>query len=80
MPGAQCTRSLVCAWWWYAHEYSKQVHPKIIRHPHAMVLTVSFALSTVTNSSCHRRRRICLVQARSGRRNSADLTLAKATA
>ena len=28
MPGAQCTRSLVCALWLeYAHEYSQREHP-----------------------------------------------------
>src|SRR5216683_6811660 len=39
-----------------------------------MVLTVSFVLSPVTGLVCHRRPRIGFVQARSGRRNSANLT------
>jgi hypothetical protein len=59
MPGARCTRSLAC-------ESTGNVHTSIHSgrtgnhpaSPHALVLTVSFALSSVTNSSCHRRRRI----------------------
>src|SRR6266702_8825487 len=39
-----------------------------------MVLAVSFELSSVTGLFCHRRQRICLVQARLGRLNSANLT------
>src|SRR6266851_2918616 len=39
-----------------------------------MVLTVSFVLSPVTGLVCHRRPRIGFVQARLGRRNSANLT------
>jgi hypothetical protein len=59
MPGAQCTRSLVCAIGSkYAHQYSQRRHRKSSGIPHAMVLTVSFALSSVTNSFCHRRWRI----------------------
>src|SRR5205823_1941748 len=41
--------------------------------PHAMVLTVSFALSPVTRLFCHRRPRIRFVRARSGRLASAGL-------
>jgi hypothetical protein len=41
MPGAQCTRSLVCALWLeYAHEYSQRTSGI----PHAMVLTLYFVL------------------------------------
>ena len=40
-----------------------------------MVLTVSFALSPVTGFFCHRRLRIWLVQARSGRHASARLDI-----
>jgi hypothetical protein len=50
------------------HEYPD--HPAF---PHAMVLTAYIALSPATNSSCHRHRRIWIVQARLGRRASADL-------
>src|SRR5450631_1737707 len=39
MPGAQCTRSLVCeSGGWNAHEYSQRVHRKRPAFPHAMVL------------------------------------------
>jgi hypothetical protein len=54
-PGANRTRSL--AWENKNHtsvvtaRYSR-IHPAF---PHAMVLTVSFALSSVTGLSCHRR-------------------------
>ena len=38
MPGAQCTRSLVCAWGGkYAHEYSQRGRPDHPTFPHAMV-------------------------------------------
>src|SRR6266403_1315455 len=50
---------------------STRNHPAF---PHAMVLTVSFVLSPVTGLFCHRRLRIGFVQARLGRRNSANLT------
>jgi hypothetical protein len=58
MPGARCTRSLVCSVL-VAHECSHHgctgKHPAF---PHAMVLTVSFVLSPVIGLSCHRRLRI----------------------
>ena len=39
MPGARCTRSLVCAWGnKYAHEYSQRVTGNTPAFPHAMVL------------------------------------------
>src|ERR1700722_9134984 len=56
MPGAQCARSLVC-------EIKKHtsivttVTPESPGIPRAMVLTVSFALSSVTGLVCHRHRR-----------------------
>jgi hypothetical protein len=56
MPGARCTHSLVC-------EIKKHtsivttVTPETPGTPRAMVLTVSFALSSVTGLSCHRRLR-----------------------
>ena len=53
MPGARRTRSLACEMK-QAHERRhhgfSQVHPAF---PHAMVLTVSFALSPVTGLFCH---------------------------
>ncbi len=55
MPGARCTRSLVCkvlvAHECSHHRYSR-IHPAF---PHAMVLTVSFVLSPVIGLCCHRR-------------------------
>jgi hypothetical protein len=54
MPGARCARSLVC-------EIKKHtsivttVTPETPGIPRAMVLTVSFALSSVTGLVCHRR-------------------------
>src|ERR1700754_4514481 len=51
MPGAQCTRSLVCAWCSeYAHEYSQRGNRISPAFPHAMVLTVYFALSPAIGS------------------------------
>src|SRR6266576_4899658 len=38
---------------------SKRVHRNHPAFPHAMVLTVSFVLSSVTGLFCHRRQRIC---------------------
>ena len=57
MPGAGCTRSLVCSEKSTRvshHEYAG--NPGI---PRAMVLTVSFELSSATGLSCHRRPRDC---------------------
>jgi hypothetical protein len=62
MPGARCTRSLVCASCSKKHT-SKRVHRNRPAFPHAMVLTVSFALSSVTGLFCHRRLRTCGVSA-----------------
>jgi hypothetical protein len=53
MPGARRTRSLVCKGRKHTSSYHRysQIHPA---SPHAMVLTVSFALSPVIGLSCHR--------------------------
>jgi hypothetical protein len=55
-PGARCTRSLACG----LKKHTSAVttgSPEIPGLPCAMVLTVSFALSSVTGLSCHRRMR-----------------------
>jgi hypothetical protein len=58
MPGARCTRSLVCSVL-VAHERSHHGRTGITRHSRTrMVLTAYFVLSPATNSSCHRHRRI----------------------
>ena len=45
MPGAQCTRSLVCeSSGWNAHEYSQRVHRNRPAFPHAMVYGLYRAL------------------------------------
>ena len=74
MPGARCTRSLVCSVL-VAHEYSPQVHRDHPAFPHAMVLTAYFVLSPVTGLVCHRRLRIKVLSA-PGRadQTSANLT------
>ena len=58
MPGARCARSLACENN-KAHELSHHRFTGITRHslPCAMVLTVSFVLSSVTGLFCHRRSR-----------------------
>jgi hypothetical protein len=58
MPGARCTRGL--AWEKIEpHERSHHGRTGETRHSRTrMVLTVSSELSPVTNSCCHRRRRI----------------------
>jgi hypothetical protein len=58
MPGARCTRSLVCSVL-VAHECSR--HGRTGKHPafpHAMVLTAYFALSPEIGLSCLRRLRL----------------------
>src|SRR6266700_7608882 len=60
MPGAQCTRSPVCAG---GSQVCTRVFtaeaPEITRHSRTrMVLTAYGVLSPATNSSCHRRRRM----------------------
>jgi len=57
MPGAQCTRSLVCAWCSkYAHEYSQRVAPEITTAIPARNGFNGFlrAISPVIGLSCHR--------------------------
>src|SRR6202035_357596 len=75
MPGARCTRSLVCAWGSkYAHEYSQRATGNHPAFPHAMVLTAYIALSPVigflVTVICGSTR----VRARSGRHATANLT------
>ena len=74
MPGARCTRSLVCSVL-VAHECRH--HGRTGKHPafpHAMVLTVSFVLSPEIGLSCLRRLAdYGFVRARSGRHASAGL-------
>src|SRR4051794_29344697 len=65
-PGARCTRSLAC---------KNKKHDELVTTgspgtpglPCAMVLTAYSALSSATNSSCHRRQRIKAGRTRSGR-------------
>src|SRR5258705_982521 len=57
MPGARCTRGLVCN----VHEKCAHEHTgsaETLRHPPRNGFTAYGALSPATNSSCHRRRRI----------------------
>ena len=55
MPGAQCTRSLVCEdSGWNAHEYSQRVHRNHPAFPHAMVYGL-YVISPAIGLSCHRR-------------------------
>ena len=56
MPGARCTRSLVRKGRKHTSVVTT-VAPEHPAFPHAMVLTVSFALSLVIGLSCHHRRR-----------------------
>jgi len=61
MPGAQCTRSLVCAQGsQYAHQSSQRRHRENIRHSPRNGFTAYSALSPATNSSCHRRPADCM--------------------
>ena len=55
MPGARCTRSLVCSVL-VAHECSHHEFTGITRHSRTrMVLTVSFVLFPAIRLCCHRR-------------------------
>jgi hypothetical protein len=55
MPGAQCTRSLVCAWGnKYAHEYSQRV-TGITRHSRTQWFYGLFRDLPGDRLSCHRR-------------------------
>src|ERR1700738_4089550 len=58
MPGARCTRSLVCSVVVEHTSVVTTVAPEHPAFPHAMVLTAYSVLSPATNSSCHRRWRI----------------------
>ena len=58
MPGAQCTRSLVCEV--VVKKCTRvftAVAPEITRHPRTQWFTAYFALSPVIGLSCHRHRR-----------------------
>ena len=58
MPGAQCTRSLVCAWCSQdAHEYSQRSHRKSPGIPARNGFTAYVELSPAIGLSCHRRLR-----------------------
>jgi hypothetical protein len=57
MPGARCTRSLVCKGRKHTSVVTT-VAPEHPAFPHAMVLTVSFVLSPVIGLYCHRHPRI----------------------
>src|ERR1700730_12500363 len=58
MPGARCTRSLVCAWGnKYAHEYSQRATGNHPAFPHAMVYglyVLSPVIGFLVNVACHR--------------------------
>src|ERR1700719_1456809 len=56
VPGARCARSLVCKIKKHTSIVTT-VTPETPGIPRAMVLTVSFALSSVTGLVCHRHRR-----------------------
>jgi hypothetical protein len=71
MPAAPAASCALCIG---RKHTSIRVHRNHPAFPHAMVLTAYVELSPVTGLFCHRRLRICFVQARLGRRNSADLT------
>ena len=60
-PGARCTRGLMCHDAHSKTHTSIQVQRKQSGLPCAMVLTAYAVLSPVTNSSCHRHRRIKVV-------------------
>jgi len=58
MPGARCTRSLVCAWGSkYAHEYSQRAIGNHPTFPHAVVYGLYRALPG-DRLSCHRHQRL----------------------
>ena len=77
MPGARCTRGLVCASCSRMHT-SKRVHRNRPAFPHAMVLTASFVLSPVTGLFCHRRLRTNVASA-SGRTDTTSANLTPAS-
>src|SRR3954454_11764951 len=57
MPGARCTRSLICKRVKAYERCHREVHRFHPAFPHAMVLTVSFGLFPVIGLCCHRRQR-----------------------
>ena len=74
MPGAQCTRSLVCEVVVEdAHEYSQRSHRKSPGIPARNGFTAYFVLSPAIGLSCHRRLADIGTSARSGSRTSARL-------
>ena len=78
MPGAQCTRSLACEMEVSTRASSPKVHRNHPAFPHAMVLTVSFVLSSATGLVCHRRLRTCIASA-PGRADTISATLTPAS-
>jgi hypothetical protein len=58
MPGAQCTRSLVCEMVVKMHTSIHSEVTGIIRHSRTQWFTAYSALSLATGLSCHHRRRI----------------------
>jgi hypothetical protein len=74
MPGAQCTRSLVCeVGSSKCTRVFTAVAPEITRHPRTQWFTAYFALSPAIGLSCHRRLADIGTSARSGSRTSARL-------
>jgi hypothetical protein len=65
-----------CAKWVVKNAHEHTGSAEDIRHSLRNGFTAYSALSSATNSSCHRRQRIWFVRARSGRRTSANLTSA----
>jgi hypothetical protein len=58
MPGARCTRDLMCKIARKKTHMSIQVQSETLRHSPRNGFTAYAALSPATNSSCHRHRRI----------------------
>jgi hypothetical protein len=74
MPGAQCTRSLVCeVGSSKCTRVFTAVAPEITRHPRTQWFTAYFVLSPAIGLSCHRRLADIGTSARSGSRTSARL-------
>jgi hypothetical protein len=74
MPGARCTRGLVCKM--HKRKRTRAYRSaEALRHPLRNGFTAYAALSPATNSSCHRHRRIeGFVAPGWARETSADLT------
>jgi hypothetical protein len=74
MPGAQCTRSLVCeVGSSKCTRVFTAVAPEITRHPRTQWFTAYFVLSPAIGLSCHRRLADIGTSARSGLSTSARL-------